>query len=313
MFGYVVANEPELRIREFHLYRSYYCGLCMELKNHYGQIPRLTLSYDTTFLALLLTSLYEPEDRVSRTRCIAHPFEIHPTRQNEYTRYAADINVLLSYHSCMDDWQDERRLKKRIFAALLSGPAGRAAERQSRKADVIMSCLKELHEVEKGSGQKTKGGVALLDKAGGIFGRLMAEIFDVHEDLWSEPLRRMGFNLGKFIYILDAYDDMEKDAASGSFNPLLSMADRKDLDEYLRDILNMLMAECSRAFEMLPVVENVEILRNILYCGIWSGFEKRYRARKTPEGESCACSECPDGSRNTADADKSMKEVSDNE
>ena len=75
MFGYVVVNEQDLKIREFNLYRSYYCGMCMDLKEHYGQTGRLTLSYDTAFLALLLTSLYEPGDTVRSIRCIPHPFE----------------------------------------------------------------------------------------------------------------------------------------------------------------------------------------------------------------------------------------------
>ncbi len=282
MFGYVTAYEPDLRIREFQLYRSYYCGLCMELKDNYGQIPRLTLSYDTTFLALVLTSLYEPEDVKRDIRCAAHPLEIHPTRRNEYTRYAADMGVLLSYYACMDDWQDERKIKKRVMAALLSGPSRRAAGKHEQKADVIVRCLNDLHTLETESMRDTSpdtSGAALLDQAGGLFGDLMAEIFDVRGDMWSEPLRRMGFYLGKYIYILDAYDDLDKDILSGSFNPLAGMRDRPDLDEYVRDILTMVMAECSAAFEALPIVENVELLRNILYCGVWSGFEKRYRER----------------------------------
>lgn len=304
MFGYVVANEQELRIREFHLYRSYYCGLCKDLGEYYGQPSRLTLSYDTTFLALLLTSLYEPKDSFAKTRCIAHPFERHPTRRNEYTRYAADINILLSYYACMDDWQDERNFKKRAMALILSGANQKASQKRREKAEKIVGCLTALHEVETnaaasgadlpdGASGAPLSGAALLDKAGGIFGDLMAEVFDVHGDLWREPLRRMGFYLGKFIYILDAYDDLDKDAESGSFNPLMYMKDREDLDNYVRDILQMMMAECSAAFEALPIVENVEILRNILYCGIWSGFEKRFRERNQ--------------------ISDSMKEVSDNE
>ena len=99
MFGYVVVSEQDLKIREFNLYRSYYCGMCMDLKENYGQTGRLTLSYDTVFLALLLTSLYEPEDLVRDIRCAVHPVEKHRTRQNDYTRYAADINIILSYYS----------------------------------------------------------------------------------------------------------------------------------------------------------------------------------------------------------------------
>lgn len=276
MFGYVVINEPELRIREFHLYREYYCGLCMELKDSYGQTGRLTLSYDTTFLALLLTSLYEPEDSVSSIKCIAHPLEKHSARRNEYTRYAADISILLSYYSCIDDWNDERKWKKRLMAVVLKGKSRKAGALHAEKAEIIVDRLNDLHRIEHDATDQA----ALIDAAGGTFGNIMAEIFDMKGDFWRPTLRRMGYYLGKFIYILDAYDDLEKDAVSGSFNPLLPLRDRPDFDEYVRSILTMMMAECSSAFETLPIVENVEILRNILYSGVWSKFDLRMQERQ---------------------------------
>ena len=256
MFGYVVVSEQDLKIREFNLYRSYYCGMCMDLKENYGQTGRLTLSYDTVFLALLLTSLYEPEDLVRDIRCAVHPVEKHRTRQNDYTRYAADINIILSYYSCLDDWNDEKDPKKKMFAALLKSKSERACALYPEKAPA-----------------------ALLDRTGSIFGDLLAEVFDCRKDTWSPALRRVGFNLGKFIYILDAYDDLEKDEKNGSFNPLLSMKDKPHLDDYVRGVLTMTLSDCTGAFETLPVVENIDILRNILYCGIWCKFEEVYRKR----------------------------------
>ena len=152
MFGYVVVSEQDLKIREFNLYRSYYCGMCMDLKEHYGQTGRLTLSYDTVFLALLLTSLYEPEDTKRDIRCAVHPVEKHAARQNDYTRYAADINIILSYYSCLDDWDDEKDPKKRVFAAMLRNKSARACSLYPEKADVIRGKLSELHELEKRAG-----------------------------------------------------------------------------------------------------------------------------------------------------------------
>ena len=214
MFGYVVVSEQDLKIREFNLYRSYYCGMCMDLKENYGQTVRLTLSYDTVFLALLLTSLYEPEDLVRDIRCAVHPVEKHRTRQNDYTRYAADINIILSYYSCLDDWNDEKDPKKKMFAALLKSKSERACALYPEKAAVIRGKLSELSELEKRAGSREEPDLtpaALLDRTGSIFGDLLAEVFDCRKDTWSPALRRVGFNLGKFIYILDAYDDLEKD------------------------------------------------------------------------------------------------------
>ena len=118
-----------------------------------------------------------------------------------------------------------------------------------------------------------------MDRAGAIFGELMAEIFDYRHDMWSPALRNVGYYLGKYIYVLDAYDDLEKDIKSGSFNPLIKIKDREDFDLYVRGVLSMAASECSAAFETLPRVENIDIMRNILYAGIWCKFEETSRKR----------------------------------
>ena len=283
MFGYVVVNEQELKIREFNLYRSYYCGMCMDLKEHYGQTGRLTLSYDTVFLSLLLTGLYEPEDVKRSIRCIIHPFEKHATSRNECTRYAADLGMILSYYSCLDDWNDEKSQSKRLFAAALKSGSDKACARYPEKASVIREKLDELHQLEKSAGSTDLTPAAALDKAAGIFGDLLAEVFDYKKDTWSPALRRVGHELGRFIYILDAYDDLEKDERSGSFNPLLPMKNRPGFDQYVRGVLTMALSDCTGAFETLPVVENIDILRNILYSGIWCKFEEKHRKRMEAE------------------------------
>ena len=277
MFGYVVINEPELRIREFDLYRSYYCGLCEELHEHYGRFGQLTLNYDTTFLGLLLTCLYEPEDETfEKASCIAHPFSKRPRRRNKYTQYAAHVTILLSWYSMRDNWEDEQQIRGLAMSGILHGGFKRAKELYPEKAQVIADCLERLHTMEK---QEVSP-----DQAGACFGDLMAELFAFRHDEWEEPLRRMGYYLGKFIYLLDAYDDLEDDAVSGSFNPLLPVRARmqengSDFNVYMRTLLTMLMASCTRAFEILPIVKNVDILRNILYAGVWTKFEEIYAKR----------------------------------
>ena len=277
MFGYIVINEPELRMREIDLYRSYYCGLCEDLRENYGRFGQLTLNYDTSFLGLLLTCLYEPEDEtLQQTSCIVHPFSRRPKRRNKYTQYAADLTILLSWYSMRDNWEDEQQIRGLAMSGILHGAFRRARERHPEKAQVIADCLDRLHALEK---QDTTP-----DEAGACFGDLMAELFAYRQDMWEQPLRRMGFYLGKFIYLLDAYDDLEDDAESGSFNPLLPVRTRmqaggSDFDAYVRALLTMLMASCTRAFEALPIVENIDILRNILYAGVWTKFEEIYAKR----------------------------------
>ncbi|MDO5477127.1 MAG: DUF5685 family protein [Eubacteriales bacterium] len=284
MFGYIVINEPELRIREHALYRSYYCGLCEDLHRSYGRAGQLTLSYDTAFLGFLLTCLYEPEDeKTSESICIAHPIHKHTARRNYCTQYAADMTILLAWYSSRDDWEDEQKFRGLAISGLLGGAFREVSAKYPEKAAFIASCLDRLHDIEKEKKEDS------ADPAGACFGDLLGEIFAVFEDEWTVPLRQMGFYLGKYIYLLDAYDDLEKDAASGSFNPLLPVRSRMeesggDFDSYVRSVLTMQMASCCRAFEALPIVENVDILRNILYAGVWTKFEEIY-ARHTRQEE----------------------------
>ncbi len=270
MFGYVVVNQQELKFKEYDLYRAYYCGFCRMLRSKYGFTGQFTLSYDMTFLILLLSDLYDKKDQLADTHCIAHPFTKHPTRTNEITEYAADMNMILSYYSCLDNWQDEKKLRSLLMANLLKKGENRAAVDYGKKAAIVKDRLDRLHAAEEADS-------ADIDLVSGYFGDMMAELFAIYEDDWEPVLRRVGFFLGKFIYIMDAYDDLDKDAKSGSYNPLLSRRDQEGFDAWVKQILTMMMAKCCEAFELLPCVENVSILRNILYSGVWS----RYNALQT--------------------------------
>ena len=273
MFGYIVINKPEMKFREFDMYQSYYCGLCKSLKNRYGKIGQMTLSYDMTFLALLLSSLYEPETKSGYRRCIAHPVEKHLYRQNEFTDYAADMNLLLSYEKCLDDWNDEHMTKKRLMAGLLKSRNAQVCQKYPEKIDKICQCMDMIHEYEKSESRN-------IDEVAGVFGEIMAEIFAYRQDEWEETLRRMVFFFGKFIYLMDAYEDIETDMEKGTYNPLKDIYQKDDFEELAGQVLLMMMAECSKAFERLPIVENAQILRNILYSGVWSKYDLVKQKRK---------------------------------
>lgn len=277
MFGYIVVNKPELKFREFAVYQSYYCGLCRALKEKYRRFGQMTLSYDMTFLVMLLTGLYEPETMEGTVRCIIHPFEKHPVSRNLYTDYAADVNVLLSYYKCEDDWIDERKVGKYLFAAFLRKKNNRIAKEYPEKACKMVENLKRLHEVEK------SGGVT-LDETAGLFGAIMAELFVYHEDEWADSLRRIGFYFGKFIYLMDAYDDIEEDLKKNCYNPFAPRFSEEGFEEEVKGILTMMMAECSREFEKLPILLHAEILRNILYAGVWTKYEAVHARRMKEKG-----------------------------
>lgn len=266
MFGYVTICKPEMKIKDFSVYRAYYCGLCRILKKSYGISGQMTLSYDMTFLVLILSSLYESPTEKSSCRCMVHPVGKRETLINEITQYAADMNILLSYHHFVDDWKDEHQKKAMVGIRSFHRRYEKVKRRYPKKCRIIENCLRELSDLEREKEQN-------LDKVSGSFGKLMAELMVYREDFWEHELRQMGFYLGKFIYLMDAYDDLEKDREEESYNPLLAISGEKNFEENCHMMLTMMMAECTEHFEKLPCVENIEILRNILYAGVWNKYQ----------------------------------------
>lgn len=269
MFGYVSADPSALTEAEFGRYRGCYCGLCRALKKHCGGVCRLCLNYDMTFLILLLSSLYEPEETQGEERCLVHPIRAHGWWENELTCYGAYMNAALAYYNCLDDWKDDHDLLRWMQARLFSRAARRAAERYPRPCGVMAAQLETIAALER----ENAGVDALAD----AFGTLMAELFVWREDRWSPLLRRFGAALGRFIYVMDAVCDLEQDRRRGDFNPLLSLGQPP---EHFRTHLEMLIAEAAECFERLPLVQDDALLRNILYRGVWGKFDRQFKPEK---------------------------------
>ena len=281
MFGYVNVYKPELKMKDFYKYKAYYCGLCKTLKDNFGRFGQMTLSYDMTFLILLLTSLYECETKKLQNRCLVHPVKKHDTLVNEITEYVADMNIALTYHHMIDDWKDEKNIAGLTGAGALKKAYKKIEKKYPRQCLVIKESLTKLQECEQR--KETE-----IDLVAGCFGDLMGELFVFRQDTWQETLRQMGFFLGKYIYILDAYDDVEKDRKNNSYNPFLLVNQEDNLEEKCTRYLTMMMSECTREFEKLPCLLDIDILRNILYDGVWTRFEtiqKERSKRKEQEND----------------------------
>lgn len=272
MFGYVMANKPELKIREFERYRGFYCGLCRKLKKRNGAVSQLTLTYDMTFLILFLSSLYEPAEKEERRRCLIHPAKKQRMICNEITDYAADMNVLLSYYHFKDDWEDERKCSALFASQVFRKKAKGIAAKYPRQSEVIVSRLERLAQLE-------RQGVTKLDEISRPFGELMSELFVFREDAFAPILRRFGFFVGKYIYLLDAFLDLEEDRKKGTFNPLLQSGQPSVADGIVH-ILDGTMREAVIEFEKLPLEQDLPILRNILYEGVRLRLTKALQKRE---------------------------------
>ncbi len=282
MFGYININQQILAEESRKAYQAYYCGLCRRLKQNCGTRGQMLLNYDMTFLVVLLTGLYELAHEETRITCALHPTRKQTVWINDATDYAADMNLILAYHNLIDDWKDERAYTKKAFARMLEGDYARVMERYPRQVRAVEEFMRRTEESERR--RETN-----LDAAAGLTGEMLGEVFCWREDEWAEELRTLGFYMGKFIYIMDAYEDYDADLQKRGYNPLTFIANEReeDLDTLCRLLLTSMMSECAKSFERLPVLLHADILRNILYSGVWTKYEYlQLRKRRAEEKNS---------------------------
>lgn len=273
MFGYVTANWKELSKAQQDRYGGVYCGICLRIREQASQTARLGLSYDMAFLALLLMSLYEPEETSGPLRCATHPLRKRDWIDNEYIRYAADMNVALAYYNFLDDWHDDGKLSAKLMAKAFGKTLPEIENRYPRQCTAIADCIRKLSELEKANCPNP-------DEPAHVFGTLLGELMVYRQDLWQDTLRQMGDALGRFIYLADAAVDFRKDKKKKKYNPFLAMDQEEDWEKW-EEYLVLAMGRCTRFYEMLPLVQDKALLDNILYSGVWTNFRgKGAKARE---------------------------------
>jgi len=303
MLGYVRIDKGELKVREYEIYTGYYCGVCKSIGHRYGQLPRMALSYDAAFLAVLLESLSDKPDVPTQEHCIAHPVGKKKTIiRNKAIDYAADVMLILAWYKLIDDANDEGKayakgtmlLLKRIFRKL-----------QHRYPDLCTGIEIHLNTLSKLEKEKCDS----LDMAADCFSKIMEVIFSegvrtiyteaeqrafcIEEQFSSSMLftgdkvtladtaAKLGYHLGKWIYLIDAVDDIEENIESGAYNPLLYRfsydADAETPAQFrkrIKDDLNFnlfhYLAMLSNCINSLDIKKNKGIIENIVYFGLHS-------------------------------------------
>ena len=273
MFGYVSVNPQALSEEQKRRFRGFYCGLCHVLRARYGDIGRLTLSHDMTFLSLLLAALYEPEETRCEARCALHPLKTHPAVFHEAADYAADMNILLAYYKCQDDAADEGSLRGKAGRSALKKPFAEVASRWPAQSEAVRDSLERLGALE-------KQGCTDLDALARLAGQMLGACFVWKQDAFAPYLRDMGAALGRFIYLMDAYEDYDADVKHGRFNPLTALHGLPDYAQRVQDILVLEMAQCTRAFDLLPIQQDLDLIKNVLYSGVWGRYAQLTEKRK---------------------------------
>ena len=275
MFGYIYVNQKDWSEESKKQYLAYYCGLCQVLKKSSGVKGQILLNYDMTFLIILLTGLYELQNREKMFVCPLHPGKKKLAYINEASVYASDMNVLLSYYNLVDDWEDDHSLPKYMISQMLKKDYRRIARKYPRQAQAVETYVRHLDMLERKKEDN-------IDAISGLTGEMLGEIFAWKDDIWAEELHCLGFYMGKFIYLMDAYEDLEKDVRKNEYNPFMKLAkqNHRDFETISKLILTSMMSECAKSFERLPILLHADIIRNILYSGVWSKYEYLQEKKK---------------------------------
>ena len=268
VFGFVVANPEKLTEAQRIRYKAVYCGLCEDLGKDRGFKCRMTLTYDLVFLAIVLSAVSGEYYTETSGRCPVYPSKKRKYLRNKYTSYAADMNIALAYYKYLDDWQDDKSVDAFAKSLLFKKEVERISKCYPKQCEGIKKCLAELAQVE-------KNGILVPDIPSDIFGRLLGSIF-AHEDFTEQQkLYDFGFALGKFIYVIDAVVDLKSDIRKKKYNPFVCYS-FNDIEPVLR----MIMADCVEKYNALSIKQDKEIIENILFSGVWTGYDSRKKGNK---------------------------------
>lgn len=316
MLGYVQIDRGELKVREYEIYCGYYCGVCKSIGRRYGQLPRMALSYDAAFLAIILAALEDTPDAPTPEHCIGHRIKKKTIIRNKAIDYAADVMLILAWYKLLDDAHDEGKLSAKLTAGFLKGIYKKLHSRHPALCSGIEEHLHRLTSLEKEK-------CAQLDLAAEAFSKIMEIIFTegartvlgeadsesknentfdssspddsanaqetpqtfltIDETLPSmtpqTALAKVGYHMGKWIYLMDAIDDIEENLESGAYNPLLYRFDfdaqaetpaefRQRIENDLKFNLYHYLAMVGNYVNSLDIKKNQGIIENVIYFGL---------------------------------------------
>lgn len=269
MFGYLQPDREELRVREYELYKSVYCGLCRQLGKNYGIISRLTLSYDCTVLAMLSMSLKNEVSYITKGHCVCNPMKkcLYCRGDGDSLKFAGAVSVIMTYYKLEDTAEDSKFFKK-IPALILKKIFSYTHKRAAADYPQIEKIVKEMTENQRIAEAENSSIDRSADSTAKMISKLCLML--AQNETQKKVLEVFGYYLGRWIYLIDAADDIEKDIKSGNFNPFKNRFenDIPALMDYCNDVLNMTASQIVSSYNLLEITEYKEILDNIIFKGI---------------------------------------------
>lgn len=279
MFGYVNVYKDELKMKDYNMYRCIYCGVCMACADKLSFSSRFTLSYDAAFLALVLTSAAKDDTAVTARRCFANPLKKRPvanvTREIEY---AACVGLVLAYFKLKDDWRDERKLTALLASLFLRAATKKARKKYPEMCAVIENGLEELSRLEEKNCMQA-------DEPADAFAQMLGKCFtpDFVEENQKRQFYWIGYYIGRWIYLIDAVNDLEQDIKKDGYNPYKkSFSTRNEAAKTLSVPFTLTLESAAASYELLDTVRNRELLDNIFYKGLYSVQEDVFNGKHRP-------------------------------
>ena len=273
MFGYVKTHKGELRVWEYETYKGIYCSLCRQLGKIYGPFARLTLNYDFTFLALLSLSLKDGVCEFQNKPCAFNPLKQCKYAKNcsDDLEFAAGAAMVMLYYKLMDNLEDSKGFKKIGYKLLI--PFFKSKHKKAKKFyphfdSVVAEYISAQSELEK---QNCTDLDKITEPTSDALGKIFALCSE--EEAQKRVLYRLGYSMGKWIYLIDCAADIEKDVKSGNYNPLkgeipTGTAPKTYAEERLKPLLYNCIGDCGLSFELLDIKKYKGILENIIYLGL---------------------------------------------
>ncbi len=277
MFGYIIPLKNELKVKDFNKFRTYYCSICSEIKNKFGNIPRFGLNYDTTFFAILLDGLSPKKPKSFASSCVRHPLEKRKFFYSNAINYSSDLNISLIYYKLLDDKLDNKTILPSLLLKILYPYYKKVTFKNID--NILNENLTKLHTIEKNSSKYSLD--EICHPFSDIIGRILKEYpYEINEDntLTRNNLYSFGYSFGKWIYLIDALDDLKSDMQSNiSFNPIEKSFNINNLpyESFIKSIksdidflLIALISSCEEKLKKLPLNKNQEIIENVINLGL---------------------------------------------
>lgn len=269
MFGYVLPDKPHMYFKDHNLYRAFYCGSCIQTKNSYGTAARIATNYDMTFLEVLLHSVLEVQPEYKELRCILDPRKKLTVTKNDLIDKMLALNILMFYHKLTDDVVDGKKGAKTI-RGFFTGAYKKALKALPACDGIISQKYADLRALERAKCDSP-------DRAADPFAAMLRDcVREIVGEKYSDNLGTLCYNLGRYIYFMDALDDVDKDTKKKNYNPFLikfcDYSGRTDFFKRHRDELafyvNTSINTIINAYIALDLQNGRDLLYNIICRGL---------------------------------------------